>query len=473
MKRTISQSLALTVPPDANKVIDGTPVAETLNGGNGNDIIRGNGGNDVINGLGGDDRLYGGDDDDILQGGAGNDILYGGRGNDALFGGAGNDQLRLDGYPDSSRPPTPTRVILDGGEGDDHLRVDGYLNPGSTLQMTGGAGRDTFSILVGPNGSTFTIQDFQAGAGGDVLDIFEVQGIYNRQPFPDYYQLLQRGADTVVRYDRDGAGDVVGFIDLVTLKNVRVESLVADNLTHGILPGTVLPPGIRLTGGDGGERLEGSAGADILEGGAGDDHFYGGAGGDLFYGRRGLDTAHYDGQRAHYDIELQLDPPTLIYSVADLRGGVHDGSDRLIEVERIVFADGAIALDYQYGAGQAYRLYRAAFDRTPDEVGLGYWIAALDRGATLDAIAHAFVDSQEFRDLYGAAATNEDVVTQLYRNVLDREPDQGGLDFWVDVLDTGRDDVAGVLASFSESMENFDALRLDLQLGFAYQPWEG
>jgi hypothetical protein len=34
----------------------------------------------------------------------------------------------------------------------------------------------------------------------------------------------------------------------------------------------------------------------------------------------------------------------------------------------------AVALDVDGAAGQAYRLYQAAFDRAPDKNGLGYWI---------------------------------------------------------------------------------------------------
>ena len=43
-------------------------------------------------------------------------------------------------------------------------------------------------------------------------------------------------------------------------------------------------------------------------------------------------------------------------------------------------------------------------------------------------IAGGFVRSQEFIDLYGAAPTNADLVTKLYRNILDRDPEQAARD---------------------------------------------
>ncbi|PYD07078.1 protease, partial [Pseudomonas savastanoi pv. glycinea] len=126
-------------------------------------------------------------------------------------------------------------------------------------------------------------------------------------------------------------------------------------------------------------------------------------------------------------------------------------------VERLHFTDGALALDIGGAAGQAYRVYRAAFDRTPDLGGVGFWISRLDAGATLDDIAAGFVASGEFAALYGSAPSNEEIVLRLYRNVLDREPDQGGYAFWVDVLDSGRAGLNTVLAQFSESAENREA----------------
>lgn len=53
----------------------------------------------------------------------------------------------------------------------------------------------------------------------------------------------------------------------------------------------------------------------------------------------------------------------------------------LDSVERIRFTDKVIALDIDGNAGEAYRLYKAAFDRTPDKEGLGSWIGQLDSQA--------------------------------------------------------------------------------------------
>ncbi|WP_458717758.1 tandem-95 repeat protein [Pseudomonas gregormendelii] len=93
----------------------------------GADTLLGGTGDDIIFGQGGDDKLYGGNGNDILLGGTGNDLLDGGDGNDILMGGKGNDTL------------------------------------------IGGLGGDTFVWKAGDTG-TDVIKDFKA-AEGDRIDL--------------------------------------------------------------------------------------------------------------------------------------------------------------------------------------------------------------------------------------------------------------------------------------------------------------
>ena len=90
-------------------------------------------------------------------------------------------------------------------------------------------------------------------------------------------------------------------------------------------------------------------------------------------------------------------------------GSGTEGSDRMTGVERAVFADATVALDLDgsTSAGGIYRLYKATFNREPDAGGLGYWIAQADAG-NKDAVrmAEDFVWSQEFQDLYNITTTD-------------------------------------------------------------------
>jgi hypothetical protein len=103
--------------------------------------------------------------------------------------------------------------------------------------------------------------------------------------------------------------------------------------------------------------------------------------------------------------------------------------------------------------GKAYRLYRAAFGRTPDSAGLAFWTGVLDNGTPLIEVAGGFINSAEFIDFYGAVPSNSNYALLLYLNVLHREPDPSGLAFWIEKLDQGISK-AEVLVAVSESPEN-------------------
>lgn len=219
-----------------------------------------------------------------------------------------------------------------------------------------------------------------------------------------------------------------------------------------------------LIGNDGANVLWGGAGNDKLEGMAGDDRLFGGAGDDLIFitaggtkmvdGGSGTDRVMFSGARGDYTVSEWAD--RIVVTRAD--GG---GSSTLYGIERIEFSDAALAIA---GAqtpqaqllsglqGQAFRLYNAAFDRLPDAGGLAYHTHALQAGASLVEVAAGFVASPEFAALYGAP-DDAGFVTQLYRNVLDREPDAPGLAYHLARLEEGAS-WQEVLVGFSESAEN-------------------
>jgi len=202
---------------------------------------------------------------------------------------------------------------------------------------------------------------------------------------------------------------------------------------------------------------KGTAGADLLAGTAANDKIDGGA---------GRDTVAYGGASTNFDIHRNADGS---YQVTDATGA--SGSDLLLNVERLTFADKSIALDIDGTGGQVYRVYQAAFDRAPDLQGLGYWIAQMDKGLSLVQVAGNFVNSAEFAQLYGgASASNETFLSKLYSNVLHRTPDPDGYAYWVDVLAHGaaKDDV---LAAFSRSAENQAQVIGTIQHGFEFVPY--
>jgi hypothetical protein len=199
-----------------------------------------------------------------------------------------------------------------------------------------------------------------------------------------------------------------------------------------------------------------------VAGTAGSDSIALGTGSHVVDGQGGVDTVLLSGARASFTVAHDANAFTLT------AGGAHD---TLVNVERVAFADGALALDIDGVAGQAYRLYQAAFDRQPDQVGLGYWIDVMDRGATLEQVAGGFQGSREFADLYGANPTNTQFVDLLYQNVLHRAPDAAGYDYWVDALANQHLARTQMLGFFSESAENQLQVIGSIGNGIAFVPF--
>ncbi len=510
---------------DQDDKLKGGPVDDTISGGPGNDTIDGLSGNDRIDGGDGDDVLRGGTGNDTLIGGAGNDIIDATKGNDLAQGGAGNDYLiasagttTLDGGAGDDlleviAPPSAMahNITLLGGEGKDTFVVNEASDAKNPIVATGGGGRDVFAVDGGDGPSiNYTVTDFQAGAGGDQIAVGRLTGGFTADidPFTDgHLRLQQSGSDTLLQYDWDGsAGGYGSYETLLTLKNVNAGALTSANFVEGFKPPAVVTPpvitppppvvtppvvtppppvvtpppvvvtpppppavpGIVSTGGDTGDTLSGSANDDKLDGGAGNDILHGGGGADLLIGGDGKDTATYGGKLENYKITHDASG----WHVADQRtGSVSDGADTLQGVERISFADKMVALDLDGVAAQAYRIYRAAFDRTPDLAGLGYWIERLDGDATLQGVADGFVHSQEFIDLYGSAPSNADIVMRLYKNILHREPDQAGYEYWLNILDTKQAPLNYVLGFFSDSKENIDGTAELIANGIVYTPY--
>lgn len=151
---------------NSHEVLAGTDYNDWIDAGDGDDTIYGEGGNDILDGKAGADHIYGGagndiiyggDIDDFLDGGDGDDIIYAGTSAgaiDIVIGGAGNDHLYGEAGIDE----------LYGGFGDDYIDAGGdtdlvHAGDGND-EVYGGDGPD---ILFGEDGDDI----ISGGATGD------------------------------------------------------------------------------------------------------------------------------------------------------------------------------------------------------------------------------------------------------------------------------------------------------------------
>jgi len=188
----------------------------------------------------------------------------------------------------------------------------------------------------------------------------------------------------------------------------------------------------------------------------------GGLGNDTIDGRSGFDVVRMEANRADASVNAVQAGHIVQTSSA--------GTDTLINIERVQFNDAFLALDVGAGeiGGSAYRIYQAAFARTPDEGGLSYWIKFMDNGRSLLEVSESFLASAEFKSIYGDGPSANEFVDRLYTNVLGRAGENAGIAYWTSEITGGARSFSNVLASFSESPENIMGVQPAIADGFWY-----
>ena len=308
------------------------------------------------------------------------------------------------------------------------------------------------------------------------LDIAALQFLYgpntSARPGNDVYQL----SETTSNFIWDGAGiDTVSAAGLSADITLHLAPGFWDHIGN---KGRAITAGGQITvnygsvienaiGGLGNDSISGTATANALHGGAGNDRLEGLGGDDQLDGGAGIDTALFSGLRSAYTVKRE----GAGFTVRDQFGS--GGLDTLVNVERIAFSNGMLALDIDGHAGQAYRMYKAVFGRDPDAAGLGYWIAAMDKGMSADDVAKLFMASPEFAVQYGANPDSTRLITTLYKNVLHREPDAGGFSWWQGMLDKRAISASDALTGFSDSAENRAQVIGEIGNGIAFTPFYG
>jgi Ca2+-binding RTX toxin-like protein len=305
----------------AGGIAGGSGAGTTLNGTEGFDSLVGTLFGDALYGLGGGDHLDGSAGNDLIEAGGGDDYLIGGLGNDTVLGGDGADYFSserlfgddslLGGVGDDRFYDYLGNNVFSGGAGADWFYV--YSTSGAVNQASGGSEQDTYDIIAAPGDRVWVVTDFEAGPGGDLLDVDSLltnsalSGGYNGgDPFSQgFLQLFQSDADTLLQWDFDGAGEGSSWRTQITLQNVDADDITPDNFVGGIgggsgagttlngtegfdsLVGTLFDD--TLYGLGGGDHLDGSAGDDLIDAGGGDDYLIAGTGNDTVLGGEGAD----------------------------------------------------------------------------------------------------------------------------------------------------------------------------------------
>jgi len=388
---------------------------DVLVGGDGRDSLNGDDGDDTLDGGEGGDNLSGWYGDDIISGGAGGDYINAGFGTDTAEGGAGSDDdgntwdtlgfswgqainpgdgltvsftgadgagtatgSFADGHNDEGEPNWGTVNTsfsgfehVEGSSGDDSFTVAaGYVATSEAarvwadgrgtgmVDVSGGAGNDSFVDLVDPTGT----------AGGSIIVSYDGDK-WGTGDFDGHTWGTEAGEHGVV-VNLSGATQTATDFDLNN-GGPTVDIEVGAQQSFDLFGDTDSFAGVQavwLTDADdwfwGDDTLDsfvgGAAGDDHLFGGAGDDLFFGGTGADIIVGGAGHDTVRYDW---HGDapmgilVNLTTSPFTFpgMYNVGAGQIRDLDGSlDSVSEIEEII---GSNLNDYMVVGNQGMVLH--------------------------------------------------------------------------------------------------------------------
>ncbi len=213
-----------------------------------------------------------------------------------------------------------------------------------------------------------------------------------------------------------------------------------------------------IFGNDGDDDIDSAGGNDFIYGGKGNDELFGGNGNDFLSGGMGADILNggegfdiVDSLSNMYDVGVFA-----INADKSVNLTTQGETDRLFNIESVAFQNGDLRFDAGYfeSFGAAYRFYASILDRTPDGAGLDFYVSLLDRGVSLFTIAEDISTSDEFVQSFGRNLSTEGFLGRVYQNILNRTPDQLGLDFWRNAIDTDEVSRSEAVVYISEDAEN-------------------
>jgi serralysin len=502
----------------------------------GGDGLRGalgiNAGGRYITGTGANDKLEGNGGNDMIDGANGTDtaVFHGVRNNYTITpqmngdltvsskdGIDGTDTLRSveilqftdmsvfrADIVDTTAPDRPTMVVTKNVNGytiGNTPLVTGKAEAGSTIKVysandnkvvgtvTADAnGLYTLKLNTFANGSDYRVYATATDAAGNVSAGSDVVSfkVDSTPPVNPTYTMKSDAGSNQVHFDGTGeAGTTIELLrsgDLQTIARTKVGAdgkwqLDTSPLPNGSYTVSVISSDLADNSSNASSRATLTINsANNITGTAGNDTLKPGAGNNAVDGAAGLDTVIYAGPRSNYLLEQEA----WGYGISDKTGPNGslgpNGHDSLINVERVQFDDAFVALDTEGTAGQIFRLYTASLGRPAEAAGMGYWMWRMENGTSIQTVASEFLKQPEFDTLYGTNPSDATFVTKLYNNVLHRDPEPAGFDYWMNTLtnntNTNKAEVrTQMVIDFSNSLENQANVVGTFKLGIDYVPW--
>lgn len=324
-----------------------------------------------------------------------------------------------------------------------------------------------------------------------------VQNYYGNFTYSYYggYYVLSGGTLTSTNQYQDGMAiyNVTGLNhDFLTIYNYLQSGDITSAYTYSLngndsMHGSYGSDVISSYGGD--DVLSGYGGNDILNGGSGNDTLYGGSGNNTLTGGSGIDT--FGLTLGAQDTVTDFVPgeggdvlqvSDIVSALTHYVGGqanpfatghfkvVQDGNDTLFQVDAdgfgatYAFETAALLCDVNASSLRSANfssgfnpqvspgfnfdilftgdliqaMYVAYYGRPAEQGGFDYWTNRLtSEGRNFSGMSAAFATSDEFNARYGGLDT-AGLVTTAYQQLFGRDPDSGGLAWYVNLINSGQ-----------------------------------
>ncbi|MES2353861.1 MAG: calcium-binding protein [Pseudomonadota bacterium] len=347
--------------------IVGNEKDNVLVGNDSNNVIVGGAGNDTLYASGGyADSLYSGYTGsrsqasssylgtDTLDGGDGNDVMYGGFGG-TLLGGSGNDTIYA-GYGANT---------IDGGAGNDFINSNNairYQTANNDVYLFGrGSGADTieadeqdvvrFVANVSPDDVLLSrVNDDLVVNIAGTADKISVSQYFYTQTVPGVSATPFRIGQ--LQFDDGTVWNASAISARVTNNNSRSATESADTLTGTALADTIdaLGGNDTLWSGLGNDTLKGGVGADVIYAGDGDDILVGGADNDSLYAGAGNDTLA-GGAGDDFILDGGAGSDTYLFARGDGTDGVRETGSLAGDKDVVLMAADLLATDITVSDG--------------------------------------------------------------------------------------------------------------------------
>ncbi|MGX9221460.1 Ig-like domain-containing protein [Massilia varians] len=180
----------------------------------------------------------------------------------------------------------------------------------------------------------------------------------------------------------------------------------------------------------------------------------------LLHGGAGSDAAVFNGNRADFDVEVHNGYVVVASRAAPAMKAM------VVNAEQLQFSDVSVAIENSADLSTLAGIFQNVLGRQADVMGIEFWADSRQAGASWGQIALDIIGSSErtaSRESFNGVAEHD--VRLLYQALFDRTPDAEGLGFWLDAMDHGAS-LAQIATDLVQSVEMIGYQRAALDWDF-------